>query len=63
MTNETLKALLMIAMFGMLETALYIRTIRSARRALRKVLAEAWHAIALPRPAMQPVPVRRRRKG
>ncbi len=64
MTNETLKALLMIAMFGVLETALSIQKIRNAGRALHQALNEAWHAIALPNFAMQPVLVRRRhRKG
>ena len=60
--NETLKALLMIAMFGILRTALCIRNIRTVGHALQQALTEAWHAIALPNYTMQPVPVRRRRR-
>ncbi len=61
MTNETLKALAMIAMFGLLETALYMPQLRKLQiwTSLRRSAVLLWPAVP-PAYALQPMRARRR---
>ncbi len=66
MTTETLKALVMIAMFGMLETALYMPQLRKLQvrklqvwTSLRRSAVLLWPAAPV-HYALQPVRPRRR---
>lgn len=60
MASETLKALLMIALFGALETALYFPHIRASqwRKRLHQAVAPSWPAVAPTHYALRPVKVR-----
>jgi len=64
MTGETLRAVLMIAMFGMLEAVLYLAQGTRLRRWLDDIIDRLWHALPLPHPRPRLVPIRnKRRKG
>jgi len=60
MASETIKALLMIALFGVLETALYFPRLRASqwRRRLHQALAGLWPVATVRHYALQPVKVR-----
>lgn len=60
MNTETLKALLMIALFALLETAMGFQNIRKIGRALHRAFARVWHTMASPRHAVQLMPIRRK---
>lgn len=62
MTTETLKALLMIALFAALETAMGFKNIRKIGHTLHRAPAHVRHAITAPRHAVQLVPVRRKHR-
>jgi hypothetical protein len=59
MTYETVKAFMMIAMFGILEFALYFPRIREFTISLRKGVASFLMPIAISEPARVAVRVRR----
>jgi len=59
MTNETIKALLMIAMFGLLETVLQFPKICDLGRRALQAMVVFWPAAAN-RYALRPIPTRRR---
>ncbi len=61
-TTETLKALLMIALFATLETAMGFRNIRKVGRALHRHLAQSWHTVVMSRHAVELIPIRRKRR-
>jgi hypothetical protein len=60
MANETIKALLMIAMFGALETGLHFPRIRMSqwRNRLHLILRPLWPEAAPRHHVLQPVKVR-----
>jgi hypothetical protein len=58
MTEETMKALVMLAMFGILEFALYFPRIREVTKRLRKDVPSFLMPIATPAAARIPVRVR-----
>jgi hypothetical protein len=60
MTNETAKALMMIAMFGGLEVVLYLPRIHEAAARVRKGAARLLMPIAAMEQAVVAVRVRRR---
>lgn len=60
MTNETMKGLVMIAMFGALEFALYFPRIREVTVLLCKGAASSLMPIVLVRPILVPIRVRRK---
>jgi len=60
MTNETMKALVMIAMFGTLEIALYFHRIRETTVLLWKGATSFLMQIAAAEVALVPVRVRRK---
>ena len=55
MTGETIKALLMIAMFGLFEALLNVPRIQRLRELLHRILSEFRHSLALAPRALQPV--------
>jgi len=59
MASETIKALLMITLFGALETALYFPRLRALhwQKRLHQALAPLW-PVALTHYALRPVKVR-----
>jgi len=63
MGGETIKALLMIAMFGLFEAAMNVEKVQRLRGALVRRLKMVWHSVA-PSPALQPIRAgAKRRKG
>jgi hypothetical protein len=58
MTNETIKALLMIAMFGLLETVLQFPKIRDLGSCALQAMVVFWPA-AVNRCALRPIPTTR----
>jgi hypothetical protein len=60
MTPETLKALLMTALLGVLEAAIYIDRIHALERRANRGLTRFWIAITTPKFALQKVRARRR---
>ncbi|TPQ41834.1 hypothetical protein C2U70_02340 [Bradyrhizobium guangdongense] len=62
MTSETIKALLMIAMFGLFEAVMNLEAIQR----LRRKAVQFWRRYVVPSHGLQPVPVAarpKRRKG
>ena len=62
MTGETIKALLMIAMFGLFEALLNVPRIQRLRQSLHRTLSEFWRSLALAPRALQPVKAKARAK-
>jgi hypothetical protein len=58
MTSYTIKALLMIAMFGLFEAALNFPTLRRLRKPLARLAANLRHGLALQPHAQQPARVK-----
>jgi hypothetical protein len=67
MANETLKALLMIALFGLFETMMNFQSIQRLRASLHGAVNRLWHTLVAPAHALQPIHAKgakgKRRKG
>jgi hypothetical protein len=58
MDGYTLKALLMIALFAVLEVALNLPRTRGLRQSLHREVSQFWHSLATPAHVLQPVKVK-----
>jgi hypothetical protein len=62
MDGYTFKALLMIALFVVLEVALNYPRTRGLRRSVSREVSQLWHSLAIPLHTLQPVKVKARTK-
>jgi hypothetical protein len=63
MAGETVKAVLMIAMFGLFVALINIPRIQRMRLALHRAASEFWRSLATPPRALQPIPVKAKRRN